>query len=199
MKEKDRRRRRRIRSRRRRSRVQLVHEILQIKEEQEERMTIVKTKEEDTHKRCVEEMSEQIQKKTRRWRHKKQRPCRKTRIREKKETIVESWRHKKKAKFTLKRKEDTCPKIRIPKKRNCRTSVSSDSDLKSEYLLSRFLNCLIVVSLRLQRIGRPIFVRCQIKLLKIKITWHSPNYIIPDVLSLTKLFRFLTSHVSAFA
>ena len=30
--------------------VQLVHELLQIKEEQEERMTIVKTKEEDTHK-----------------------------------------------------------------------------------------------------------------------------------------------------
>ena len=83
-----------------------------------------------------DEWTDFVKKKTRRWRqeketrrHKKQRPCRKTRIREKKETVVEPWRHKKKAKFTLKRKEDTRPKVRLSKKRNRRTSMSSDSDL----------------------------------------------------------------------
>ena len=118
--------------------VQLVHELLQIKEEQE--------REDDD---CQDEgrgyaqkkyggyeWTDFVQKKTRRWRqekatrrHKKQGPCRKTRIREKKEAVVASWRHKKKAKFTLKRKEDTRPKVRLSKKRNRRTSLTSDSDL----------------------------------------------------------------------
>ena len=40
--------------------MQLVHEILQIKEEQEERITIVKTKKEDTHKSKIAEMVEQV-------------------------------------------------------------------------------------------------------------------------------------------
>ena len=78
--------------------VQLVHEILQIKEEQEERMTNVKAKEEDAHKSKIEEMVEQVfskrkcedDVKERKREDSKSKDCAETRIREKKETIVES-------------------------------------------------------------------------------------------------------------
>ena len=182
--------------------VQLVHEILQIKEEQEERMTNVNAKEEDTHKSTIEEMVEQILSKRKREDDVKERKREDTKSKDCAEKH-ESDRKKRRSSSLTKQEES---EAHVEKGRRHADKGKITQEEKSSHVSEQWLGFVVWVLLvsfpqLFEKTGSEDQSLCVVKSnsSKSKIAWHSPNYIAPHVLTPPELFRFLTSHVSAFA